>query len=210
MRRPRIADLFCCAGGAAMGLHRAGFDIEGWDIRPQKNYPFKFHLGNALEADLSGFDAVWASPPCQAYSQAATSQRNAGKVYPDLMAATREKLIASGLPWIIEKVPGAPMRCDAMLCGSMFGLRLIRHRIFESNHRELFMTPPCQHPKLAICVVGNGTPTWVRAKNGGKCFSADECREAMGIDWMNRNELSQAIPPAYSEFLGRQLIKYLK
>jgi DNA (cytosine-5)-methyltransferase 1 len=206
----KCADLFCSAGGAGMGLHRAGFDVTGWDIAPQKNYTFKFNHANALEADLSEFDLIWASPPCQAYSQASKSHRNAGKVYPDLMAATRNKLEASGKFYIIENVPGAPMRADAILCGSMFGLRLIRHRIFETNWQELIMTPPCQHPELAVCVVGNGTPSWVRAKNGGKCFSVKDCRAAMGIDWMNRNELSQAIPPTYSEFFEKPIFEHLK
>jgi len=123
------------------------------------------------------------------------------------MAATRSKLEAFGGPYIIENVPGAPMRCDIMLCGSMFGLKLVRHRIFETNIGRLIMTHPCQHPELAVCVVGNGTPTWVRDKNGGKGFLIEDCRRAMGIDWMNRNELSQAIPPAYSEFLCRQILK---
>lgn len=207
MKRPRIADLFCGAGGAAMGLHRAGFDVEGWDIRPQKNYPFKFHLGDALEADLSGFDCVWASPPCQAYTMASMSQRKMGKVYPDLMAVTREKLTRAQLPFIIENTPGAPMRVDVVLCGSMFGLRLIRHRWFEISEPIFIMTNPCQHHPNPCVVVGHGTTSWARAKNGGKCHSIEENREAMGIDWMSRGELSQAIPPAYSEFLGRQLIK---
>ncbi len=201
----KALDLFCKAGGASMGLHRAGFDVTGVDIQPQPNYPFKFIQADAMTFNLSGFDLIWASPPCQAYSQSATSQRNAGKSYPDLLPSVRVRLESSGIPWIIENVPGAPMRCDVLLCGSMFGLRLIRHRLFETNHRELILTPPCQHPKLAICVVGNGTPSWVRAQNGGKCFSIAEVRAAMGIDWMNRNELSQAIPPAYSQFLAEQL-----
>ncbi len=188
-----------------MGLHRAGFEVVGVDINPQKNYPFEFRQGDALEADTAGFDFIWASPPCQAYALAAKSQRNAGKVYPDLVVPVRKKLLASGAPWIIENVIGAPIRVDALLCGSMFGLRLIRHRIFETSHRDLIMTPPCQHPELAVCVVGHGTPTWVREKNGGKCFTIKDFRAAMGIDWMNRGELSQAIPPAYSEFLARQL-----
>lgn len=192
-----------------MGLHRAGFEVEGWDIVPQKNYPFKFNLGDAMDADLSEFDFVWASPPCQAYTQATTSQRHSGKVYPDLMAATREKLKESGKLWVIENTPGAPMRCDVMLCGSMFGLRLIRHRIFETNFEDLLLVPPCQHPEIAVCVVGHGTPSWVRKRNGGKNFSPDEKRSAMGIDWMNRNELSQAIPPVYSEFLGKQIMRTL-
>lgn len=196
----RALDLYCGAGGASMGLHRAGFEVEGVDIRPQPRYPFKFRQGNALDADLSGYDFVWASPPCQAYSQAALGFRNKGKTYPDLMG-----LEAAGCLFAIENVPGAPMRCDIMLCGSMFGLRLIRHRIFETNAPALVLTPHCQHPELAVCVVGNGTPTWVKGKNGGKCFSVADARKAMGIDWMNRYELSQAIPPAYSEFIARKL-----
>ena len=192
-----------------MGLHRAGFDVEGWDIKPQKNYPFKFNLGDALEADLSGFDFVWASPPCQAYTQAALSQRNRGKIYPDLMAVTRQKLIASGLPFAIENTPGAPMRVDVILCGSMFGLRLIRHRWFECSFPAFQLSPPCEHHENPVVVTGHSTPTWSRKKNGNKCYKIAEVREAMGIDWMNRDELSQAIPPAYSEFLGRQVLKQL-
>lgn len=210
VKKPQCADLFCCAGGAAMGLHRAGFDVAGWDIKPQKNYPFTFHLGDALAADLSGFDFVWASPPCQAYTQAAASQRNAGKRYPDLMAATREKLVASGLPFVIENTPGAPMRVDVVLCGSMFGLQLIRHRWFELSFPFFQLVEKCQHHPNPVVACGNGTPTWSRAKNGGKCFSIAQVRCAMGIDWMNRNELSQAVPPCYSEHLGRQVLKIIR
>ena len=209
MKRFKCADLFCCGGGAAVGLHRAGFDLVGWDIRPQKHYPFEFRLWNALEADLTGFDFVWASPPCQAYTQAAMSQRNAGKVYPDLMAATRDKLIASGLPFIIENTPGAPMRVDVILCGSMFGLNTIRHRWFEIGFPFYALTPTCQHPKNPCVVVGHGTTSWARKRNGGKCHTIEENRAAMGIDWMNRDELSQAIPPAYSEWLGRFAYEHL-
>lgn len=187
-----------------MGLHRAGFEVEGWDIAPQKNYPFTFHLGDALGADLTGFDLVWASPPCQAYTVASQVHRNAGKVYPDLLSDTREKLTASGKLWIIENVPGAPMRADVILCGSMFGLNLVRHRLFETNFPDLILTPPCQHPILPVTVCGHGTPSWVRKRmKGTAVFTSKEKREAMGIDWTNRGELAQAIPPAYSEFLGR-------
>jgi DNA (cytosine-5)-methyltransferase 1 len=207
--RPRAADLFCGAGGASKGLHLAGFDVEGWDIAPQKNYPYKFHLADALEADLSGFDFVWASPPCQEYSVASRPWRLQGREYKDLIAATRAKLEASGKPWIMENVPGAPMRCDVMLCGSMFGLPLVRHRIFETNWPDLFLTNPCQHPEVPVCVVGHGTPSWARRKNGEKNFTIKERHEAMGIDWMNRNELSQAVPPAYSEFLARPIVRAL-
>lgn len=193
-----------------MGLHRAGFEVTGWDIKPQPRYPFKFIQGNALDADLSGFDFVWASPPCQAYTMATMSQRNAGKTYPDLMAPTRQKLIESGLPYVIENTPGAPMRVDLVLCGSMFGLRVIRHRWFELSMPLFIMVNPCQHPENALSVVGNGTTTWARAKNGGKCHTIHECREAMGIDWMIRKELSQAIPPAYSRFIGDHVMQWMK
>lgn len=209
MKKLKVADLYCGAGGASMGLHRAGFEVEGWDVNHQKNYPFKFNLGNALEADLSGFDLIWASPPCQAYAQAALSQRNKGKVYPDLMASTREKLMSSRIPFIIENVVGAPMRNDVMLCGSMFGLRLVRHRIFELGIKVQYQIPVCNHPEVSVCVVGHGTPTWSRKNNGGKCFTIQDCRDAMGIHWMNRGELSQAIPPAYSEFLSKPIFDIL-
>lgn len=205
----RAADLFCCAGGAAVGLHRAGFDLEGWDTTPQKNYPFKFNLGDALEADLSGFDFVWASPPCQKYSIASRRMRNEGKEYPDLVSATREKLEASGLLYVIENVPFSPLRCDVMLCGSMFGLNLVRHRIFETNYPGLILTKPCQHPVMPVTVCGEGTPSWVRVRLGGRSFTSKEKREAMGIEWTNRKELSQAIPPAYSEFLGKIMINHI-
>lgn len=200
----RCADLFCGAGGAAMGLHRAGLEVVGWDIKPQKNYPFEFHQWNALEADLSGFDFVWASPPCQAYTMATMSQRKNGKKYPDLMAATRDKVLKAGLPYVIENTPGAPMRVDVVLCGSMFGLNTIRHRWFEIGFDWFCLTPACQHPKNPIVAVGHGTTSWARKNNGGKCHTITEVRDGMGIDWMNREELSQAVPPAYSEFIGRK------
>lgn len=210
MRSMKVLDLYCCAGGAAMGIHRAGFEVVGVDINPQPRYPFEFRQGNALETDFSGFDFVWASPPCQAYTKASLSQRNRGKVYPDLLAATREKIIASRLPYIIENTPGAPMRVDVVLCGSMFGLRLIRHRWFECSLPILIMTNPCNHHPNPCVVVGHGTTSWARAKNGGKCHTIKENRDAMGIDWMNRGELSQAIPPAYSEFMMRSVKPHLE
>jgi DNA (cytosine-5)-methyltransferase 1 len=209
MKRPLCIDLFCGAGGAAMGLYRAGFDLEGWDINPQPNYPFKFNQGNALEADLNSADLVWASPPCQAYTMATISHRKAGKVYPDLMAETRDKLVKSQKPYIIENTPGAPMRVNIILCGSMFGLNVIRHRWFEYSFNCFLMVNPCQHPENPCCVVGHGTTSWARAKNGGKCHTIKEARKAMGIDWMTRQELSLAVPPAYSEYLGRAAMEAL-
>lgn len=209
----RCADLFCCAGGAAMGLHRSGFEVEGWDIKPQKHYPFKFHLGDALAADLTGFDFVWASPPCQEHT--ALRVINPDKHYECFIERTREKLTAWGGPWIIENVVGAPLRNPVQVCGSAFaGLRVRRHRLFESRI-PLFGTG-CYHRRQVgmITVCGTGGKRINRRKDdhGGCCNfpeSLEDARDAMGITWMSRRELSQAIPPAYSEFLGKQIIRYL-
>lgn len=209
MTRPRLLDLFCGAGGCAAGYHRAGFDVVGVDIEPQPHYPYEFHQADALTYPLAGFDVIHASPPCQAYSQAAQTQRNAGKEYPDLLAPTREKLIAAGLPWVIENVPGAPMRADYKFCGCQFGLDLRRERWFEVSWPVAYsLMPPCNHPYPVVSVVGHGAPAWVRERLGYNPTIADY-RAAMGIDWMNRNELSQAIPPAYTEYIGAQLLDHL-
>jgi DNA (cytosine-5)-methyltransferase 1 len=205
----RVLDLFCCAGGAAMGLHQAWPDAEifGVDIIPQPRYPFNFMQGDALDASLEGYDFIWASPPCQAYSIAGIKYRQQGKEYPDLISATRAKLEASGLPWVMENVPGSPLVNAVVLCGSIFGLSVVRHRIFEANF-HLGLVPPCQHGPETITVCGHGTPKWVadgRRKRGliGNPTIADK-RKAMGIDWTNRGELSQAVPPAYSRWIALQ------
>lgn len=208
-RRPRACDLFCCAGGASMGLFRAGFDVEGWDIRPQKNYPFKFNLGNALDADLTGFDFVWASPPCQAHSITKNLPRK--KEHECFIARTREKLKASGLPYIIENVTGAPLENPGMLCGTMFGLKVFRHRKFESNEMMLF---PAHSKHDGSTGSHRGYSTAATGRNGYICCAGNNYDPkaggaAMGIEWMIRAELSQAVPPAYSEFLGLQIIKRL-
>lgn len=229
----RLLDLFCGAGGAAMGYHRAGFEVVGVDIKPQKNFPFEFHQGDALTYPLDGFDAIHASPPCQAYS---TMRKGLWKdrEHPDLIAAVRERLIASGLPYVIENVPGAPLDDPMMLCGTMFGLgtaegnQLRRHRYFECNF-GLILTPECQHNDVsAVPVYGGGqngdyhTPrrkpktigVWGHAggssnRDGVVQFGTDKRREAMGIDWMTGNELSESIPPAYTEYIGHYLMEHL-
>lgn len=227
----RCADLFCSAGGSAIGLYRAGFEVEGWDIKPQKNFPFCFHLGNALEADLDGFDFVWASPPCQVHS--ATKSLHKSRIHPDLIPATRDKLKAWGGLWIIENVVGAPLINPIMLCGTMFGLKtksgaqLRRHRLFETSLDCLILVSPCNHGSGSVIgVYGGGQHPQRRVPDtsgvywhsGGTskrdyldftCFNEQARREAMGIDWMTQSELSQAIPPAYSEFLGRHIIAQL-
>ena len=214
--KPRLLDLFCGAGGASMGYHRAGFEVVGVDIAPQPHYPFEF-IQEPYEAALfdlmnnwpeGTFDAIHASPPCQAYSVAAQSQRNLGKEYPDLLAQTRVLLERTGLPWVIENVPGAPMRADYKLCGCQFGLELRRVRLFETSWHGFAMLPPHFHPHVVPCVTGHGTPSWIH-KQLGYNPTIKQYHEAMGIDWMNRDELSQAIPPAYTEFIGKQLLDLL-
>lgn len=227
MNRPKALDLFCCAGGAGMGLHRAGFDVVGWDIRKQPRYPFEFHQGDALDAPTEGFDFIWASPPCQAHT-AMKTMHNA-KEHADLIPATRAKLRASGIPYCIENVVGAPLTDHFTLCGTMFGLGvqnadLQRHRIFETSWHILFV-PECQHGaratigvygghirnrKRTIGVYGEGARDSRRKFDKGvPDFSVEQGREAMGIDWMTIAELSQAIPPAFSEFIGRSVLSHI-
>ena len=207
----RLLDLFCGAGGCSVGYHRAGFDVVGVDIEPQKNYPYDFHQGDALEFLAQHgheFDAIHASPPCQAYSVAAQHLRNAGGTYPDLLGPTRDLLTAVGVPWVIENVPGAPMRADLKLCGCHFHLPLRRERWFETSWGHYELSPPHHHNGPVVSVTGHGTPSWVKEMLGYNP-SIHQYREAMGIDWMGRNELSQAVPPAYTEHVGSQLMTHL-
>lgn len=212
MRMPRLLDLFCKAGGAAMGYHRAGFEVVGVDIEPQPRYPFEFHQADALDYPLDGFDVIHASPPCQRYSRINKAMGTAEQ-FPDLIAPTRE-LLRNRL-FVIENVAGAPLCTPFMLCGTSFRLRtcddaleLQRHRFFECSH--LLFAPTCKHTsRITIGVYGNGTNSWHREKLG-RNLRVSEMREAMGIDWMTRAELSQAIPPAYTEWIGRRLLGLLR
>ena len=227
MTRPRLLDLFCGGGGAAVGYHRAGFDVIGVDIAPQPRYPFEFHQADALEvlgiltgqergdghandaSDHRGpgwpvngapFDAIHASPPCQAFSVATQHARGN---HDDLLTPTRESLQRTGLPWVIENVPGAPMRADYRLCGCMFRLgRLQRQRWFETSWRGFEMRPPCHHPEPAITITTKGQPN--------RTGYAAEAAEALGIDWMDMRERGLAIPPAYTEHIGRALLEHLR
>lgn len=208
MNRPRLLDLFCGAGGAAMGYHHAGFDVVGVDIDPQPRYPYEFHQADWWESlfDLwPNFDAVHASPPCQAYSTTASLHANE---YPKLISRVRGAVSAIPVPYIIENVAGArrDLQNHVQLCGSSFGLGVRRHRLFETSFSVMF-PPPCAHylQPEPIDVTGTGGP-------GGrhrKPTSLAHAREVMGIDWMNREELSEAIPPAYTAWLGERLLAHL-
>ena len=212
MMRPRLLDLFCGAGGAAMGYHRAGFDVVGVDIEPQKNYPFEFVHGDAIYllatdewkcwGGPNGFDAIHASPPCKHFTKTGWADHFGYRDnHDDLLTPCRDLLNATGLPWVIENVPGAPMRVDVQLCGSMFGLNVRRHRWFEFSELPQFqLMPPCVHPKHVVTPLGN--PNAARG-------SRKEWAVAMGIDWMTAPELSQAIPPAYTEYIGTQLLQHI-
>lgn len=209
----RLLDLFCGAGGAAMGYHRAGFDeIVGVDINPQPNYPFEFIRANALErSDFGGFDLVHASPPCQSYS---ALKGLIGEIRPALVEPVRDLLAASGVPHVIENVVGAPLVDPIRLCGSSFGLGVWRHRLFELSF-PVALVPPCSHyhhPK-PVDVTGTGGPSSKPRTDGGgvsrKPRSLEHARQSMGVDWMTRRELSEAIPPAYTEWIGTQFLNLL-
>lgn len=291
----RLLDLYCGAGGCAVGYSRAGFDVVGVDLNPMPRYPFEFHQGDALDylrEHGHEFDVIHASPPCQAYCSL-KSMPNA-KVHPDLVAPTREALEATGKPYVIENVPGAPLLSPTMLCGTMFGLGtgdadLRRHRLFETNwslvlpfgmfckhgRRAAQNAPAREDRERTICVIGQagiaedralrridfkprvisvhdssgrghdeaanhrrrktitvagshgdaglslsgqkrpGT-VGVRGNAGGQSkrdgllyFSTAERNEAMGIEWMKGGEISQAIPPAYTKFIGDQLMAFV-
>ena len=206
--KPRLLDLFCGAGGCSVGYARAGFEVVGVDIKPQKNYPFEFHQADAMTYPLDGFDAIHASPPCQGYS-VATPNRLKG-THPNLVASCRERLNEAGIPWVMENVYRAPMRSDFLLCGCHFNLgQLRRKRIFETNWSSMVLRPPCVHTGCAITVAGHGTTASER-KLRGRPTTQLERAEVMGIDWMNRDELAQAIPPAYTHFIGNRLMAYLQ
>jgi DNA (cytosine-5)-methyltransferase 1 len=255
LRTPRLLDLFCGAGGASYGYHAAGFDVVGVDINPQPRYLFEFHQADALEFPLEGFDAIHASPPCQAHSPLRSIHQD--REYPDLIEPIRRRLLEAGVPFIIENVPKAPLDGHViMLCGTMFNLQtpdgraeIRRHRRFELGGFSIALVPSCRHGGGALSVVGRqpevSRPGWHRGRHAlpvtgtgaqhhkrrtmsvtgatpqrnnklnygetyiRETFSVDDARAAMGIDWMPMKSLSQAIPPAYTEFIGRELLAHL-
>jgi len=206
MTKPKLLDLFCCAGGAAMGYHRAGFEVVGVDIKPQPHYPFEFHQADALTYPLDGFDAYHASPPCQDYSWASGKARNQqGYTYPDLLAPTRDILLASGKPFVLENVPNSPMQNYIELSGLMFGLKVVRRRWFECHGFEILFKP-C--PIKIKSPIATGKYVTVAGHGGdSKDCKLKTWQTAMGIDWTDKVELTQAIPPAYTEYIGLYMLR---
>jgi DNA (cytosine-5)-methyltransferase 1 len=206
---PRLLDLFCGAGGASVGYAMAGFEVVGVDVKPQPRYPFRFILADALEIDLGGFDAYHASPPCQAHTR--MRSRHPGREYPDLIADVRERLAATGKPYVIENVPGAPLVDPVMLCGTHFGLgtarqELRRHRLFECSF-PVEPPPRCDHRKPALGVYGHTGGIENRRPGQPPRATVAEWRQGMGIDWMTRDELAQAIPPLYTLWIAQEMLK---
>jgi DNA (cytosine-5)-methyltransferase 1 len=218
--RPKLLDLFCCAGGAAMGYHRAGFDVTGVDINPQPNYPFEFEQADALEflADWGHqFDAIHASPPCQSYLNLGAVNRKMGRSYdhPDLIGPTRDLLVKLGKPYVIENVADASAELinPVRICGTGLGAPLRRHRLFECSFDASGV--PCDHRKFSEPKYWTGwrpkgehrlsTVVQIYGNAGGR----EHWPAAMGIDWMTPKEMCEAIPPAYAEHIGRQLIEHL-
>lgn len=209
--RPILLDLYCGAGGAAMGYYRAGFDVIGVDINPQKNYPFTFVQCDALEfaatdASMPQYAAIHASPPCQRYSAMSTCRPGMAEKYPDLVDPTRELLESIGLPYVIENVPGSPLHDPITLCGQMFGFELYRHRLFESSVPLVEPLHP-EHVKPAS-KAGHWKPGTIMSVSG-HIAPIKLAREIMDIDWTTREELAEAIPPYYTEYVGKQLLAAL-
>lgn len=214
---PKILDLFCGAGGAGVGYRRAGFDVVGVDIEHQSNYPYHFHKADAIAVlrgeilDLSQFDAIHASPVCHDWSKLSSISGKDGTAI--LLEQTLDLLRNMSVPWIVENVTGAPLPVQSNLfgqhgvelCGTMFGLKVIRHRLFETSF-PVHAPKHGSHEGEFYNPAGHGDPDWRNREKHPHTFGkgyTQRCRDAMGIDWpINRNELAQAIPPAYTEWLG--------
>jgi hypothetical protein len=191
--RPRLLDLFSGAGGAAMGYHRAGFDVVGVDTNPQPNYPFEFHQADALTYPLDGFDAIHASPVCLTFARV-TAWRGNRADHPDTLTPTLARLAEIKVPWVVENVEEAGLRADFLLCGSQFGLKVQRHRHFQIGNWAWYdLMPSCDHRNLLPFM-----------HKGERAFA-----DAMGCTWMTNVEGRQAIPPAYTEYIGTRLLEVL-
>lgn len=225
MKKYKILDLFCKAGGAGKGYYDAGFEVVGVDIVPQPNYPYEFIQMDAIEflktQDLSKFDAIHASPPCQAHSKCRqlSEARNNGSYgeHKDFIASTRELLEKIGKPYIIENVEGAPLVNPIALYGSQFdNLYTQRKRLFESNITLALPEKKMKRHKTPTAGNGVGEDGWISICGSGGVRGMNAKQIVLywgfalgGIDWMTRAELAEAIPPAYTEFLGKQLVAHL-
>lgn len=210
MEKLRLLDLYCCGGSAGYGYELSGFDVTGVDNEPQPKHRGKFIQADAIEylkVNWMNFDAVHASPPCQEYSTSSMQFRLAGKKYVDLIAPTREALINTGLPYIIENVPNSPLINPIELCGTMFGMQTYRHRLFESN---VGLTAPT-HPEHIAKNAKMGRPI----KDGefiqyvGHFSGVKFVQEMTGTHWLGQYELAQSVPPQYTEYLGKQLVEFI-
>lgn len=209
--RPRVLVLFCAAGGDSMGWHRAGFDVTGVDIDPQPRYPFKFIQADAFDFFAKHgreFDFVAAGPMCRDHTPLTSVAGFTGTAWQ--LASVQEMLVESGMPYVLENVPASPLKADIVLCGKMFDLRVKRHRKFKSNvpliapaHPDSCRTVPTATKKRRE----RWDQGWDLSVTGdiGTYYGP----EGMGIGWMNGNELSQAIPPAYTEYIGQQVMAHL-
>lgn len=215
----KLLDLFCGAGGAAMGYHRAGFDeVVGVDLHPQPNYPFEFIQDDAfsglrrlIDGEFGQVDLIHASPPCQGYSVASSCRPGLSDTYPQFIDAIRSELRAIGIPWVIENVAGArdSMIAPIVLCGAMFGAPLYRHRLFETASHHILKQP--KHPKHVVRAsrAGHWEPgTFVSV--AGNCAPIEMSEAAMGITWMTRHELAESIPPIFTEYIGREMIRCIR
>lgn len=206
MRKLKVLDLFCGAGGCSMGYQQAGYEVLGVDIVPHRGYPFPLIIDDVFRFlennDVSDFDLIHASPPCHNYSRSTIPQRSAGRTYVDLVDKCRSYLIQLEKPYVIENVPGSPLRNYIELSGGMFDLNVIRRRWFESN--IMLMSPAKIRYKRNS--VKNGDYVTVVGNQFG---TIDNAKKAMDIDWMTRKSIVLAIPPAYTRFIGEQIKQYL-
>jgi len=207
----KLLDLYCKAGGASKGYQLAGFEVVGVDIKKQKRYPYEFIQADCLELIkdmdfLRSFDVITASPPCQTHSITQHLRNAQGKSTDkiDLIPQTREALVASGKPYVIENVPGSPLINPIRMCGSSFGLKVRRHRLFESNIQ--LTSSICNHKEQGKPVGVYGSMRDEIPGGGHTAKSIEQAREAMGIDWMIWGELVEAIPPIYTKEIGEQIL----
>lgn len=213
----RLLDLYCGAGGATAGYERAGFHVHGVDLQRVRGYPALLFVDDAcrfLEAHGHEYDAIHASPPCQAHTKLQVIAKND---HPELVGPTREILETFDVPWVIENVPGAPLKNPQMLCGTMFdlgasGLQLRRHRHFESNIM-LYAPCACRHDGHSIGIYGHGGVEKENGQNGKRSRQyegyLDEWQEAMQMPWATKAGIAQAIPPAFTEWIGNLLRRNL-